>query len=534
MRLPRVTYQLTFRLVLMAILMVFIGGLMRYWVASSVFKAGIHEVVAGQQLALARYVADDIETQVQLRRTLLEKLAAELPRELWNQPVDLAAWLATRYNFSPVFSLGLVVIPDHGQGAIADYPPLGGRRSLDFNELDWFRASRDRGVFYVGKARVGRAAHQNVVVMSTPLRDAEGQVKAVLMGVTAMSMPGFLDSIQNQRIAKTGSFLLFSPRDQQIITATGSELRLKPTPKPGINRLHDKAMTGWRGVDVTVNAFGVETLAAFASVPSADWVLVARMPTEEAFSSVEAIQNRIIGLTLLASTILIVILVIFLGVSLRPLRDSARHMRAMANGDVPLAALPVVRQDEIGDMVESFNALALKLLEKESQMAFMAHHDALTLLPNRRAFIAHVKQSMALATRQSARLALLFVDLDGFKAVNDERGHKVGDELLQEIARRLRSGLRQSDLLSRFGGDEFVLLLTDCDGPEAAAHVTAQLIGEVSAPFLINEVAVQVGASVGIAMFPDHADDVDALLARADTAMYAAKQAGGNTYQFAR
>ena len=529
---PRITYRLSFRLVSMAIALILVGSLIRFFVAASVFKAGVQDVVAEQQLALARYVADDIESKVLLRRALLEKLATELPVELWTQPVALEAWLAARHNLSPLFSLGLVVIPGDGVGAFADYPPLGGRRSLDFNALDWFRASRDRGVFYVGKARVGRAAYQNVVVMSTPLRDTQGQVQAVLMGVTAMSMPGFLDAIQNHRIAETGSFLLFSPRDQQIITATESELRLKPTPAPGVNPLHDQAMNGWRGVGVTTNAVGVENLAAFASVPSADWVLVARMPTQEAFSVVDAIQHRTIGVTLLTAIVLIGSFVLFLGYTLRPLLESAHHMRTMANGDVPLAALPVTRKDEIGDMVESFNALALKLVEKEGQMAFMAHHDALTQLPNRRAFITHLKQSMALATRRSARLALLFVDLDGFKAVNDERGHKVGDELLQEVARRLRSGLRQSDLISRFGGDEFVMLLTDCDGPDAVARVTAQLIAKVSEPFLINQMAVQVGASVGIAMFPDHANDVDALLARADTAMYVAKQAGGNTFRF--
>ena len=533
MHLPHVTHGLTFRLICIGVLLIALGGSLRYMVASDLLRDSIQEVVAGQQLSLANYVAEDIESKVRLRRALLEKIAQDLPPELLTQPSALEAWLAQRHNFSPLFSLGLAVIPPDGLGAIADYPALGGRRSLDFNALDWFRASRDTGVFYVGRARVGRAAHQNVVVMSIPVKNADGQVRAVLMGVTAFSMPGFLDAIQNHRIAKTGSFLLFSPRDQQIITATEPSLRLTPTPPIGVNRLHDQAMSGWRGVGVTVNAFGIENLAAFASVPTAGWVLVARIPTQEAFQPVDAIQDRIISLSFATSVVLVIFLVIFLGYSFRPLRESSRQMRAMAQGDLALSELPVVRKDEIGEMVESFNALTRKLLAAEDQMVFMAHHDALTELPNRRAFIARFKQSLALATRQSSPLALLFIDLDGFKTVNDQKGHKIGDVLLQEVARRLQSVVRQSDLISRFGGDEFVVLLTDCDSKEAVTAVCSKLIAKVSEPFVVGNMSVNVGASVGISLFPEHAIEVDVLLALADTAMYDAKQAGGNTYRFA-
>lgn len=518
---------------MLAILIVMAGTVLRYQIGVRVIRNGVQELVSTQQLSMAQYVAAHIDQSLQLRQRLLEKLAAEVPRPLLDQPGPLEDWLAQRHNFLPLFSLGLVLIPENGRGAIADYPKLPGRRQLDFNDRDWFRASRDSGRFYVGKPGVGRAAFQGVVNMSAPVKNEQGQTVAVLMGVTALNMPGFLDAIENNRIGKTGSFLLFSRRDQIIVTATEPELRLKPTPAPGINRLHDKAMTGWRGAGITTNAFGIETLAAFASVPTADWVLVVRMPSEEALSPADLLLELIVRSSLWSALALIVLLVIALKITFRPLQQSARQMLAMANGETPLAPLPVLRRDEVGEMVESFNSLIGKLLESEKQMSFMAHHDALTGLPNRRSFMIRLRQSTALAARQSTKLALLFIDLDGFKKVNDVHGHKVGDQLLKQVSDRLVQGMRQSDMIGRFGGDEFVLLSTDCPDQDSAALIATKLIATLCEPFQIGNIQVTVGASVGISIFPDQAADVEPLIALADSAMYQAKRNGGNAYRFA-
>ena len=293
-------------------------------------------------------------------------------------------------------------------------------------------------------------------------------------------------------------------------------------------------MTGWRGAGLTVNSLGIEILAAFASVPTANWVVVVRMPTEEALSPANRLLEIVVRSSLVSGLVLIALLALLLGFTFRPLRQSARQMRAMAKDEVPLAPLPVHRNDEVGEMVESFNALVEKLLESEKQMSFLAHHDALTGLPNRRSFMIRLRQSMALATRQSSKLALLFIDLDGFKKVNDVHGHKVGDQLLKQVADRLTDGMRQSDMMGRFGGDEFVLLSTDCPDLESAALIATKLISVLGEPFLIDDLTVTVGASVGIAIFPDQAADIEPFIALADTAMYQAKHDGGNCHRFAR
>jgi diguanylate cyclase (GGDEF)-like protein len=208
-------------------------------------------------------------------------------------------------------------------------------------------------------------------------------------------------------------------------------------------------------------------------------------------------------------------------------------MRAMADGRQALAHLTVARADEVGAMVSSFNALVDKLLLSESRLRFLAHHDTLTSLPNRMAFQQSLAQSVALAERQQGRLALLFIDLDGFKVVNDTLGHAVGDQLLVQVAARLRACVRASDVVGRLGGDEFVLLLTDDPQATQAEHIADKVIRAIGEAYEVPNAHPVLGASIGIALYPTHATAADPLLNTADTAMYVAKRAGGNRHHMA-
>ena len=350
------------------------------------------------------------------------------------------------------------------------------------------------------------------------------------MGVTPLGAPGFLDLVEKGIVGKTGGLLLISPRDHVFITSSDVTMRLKPLPQPGINPLHDQAMNGWRGTGITHNAAGKEELAAVASIPAANWFLVARTPSTEAFSVMNALLSAAISNSAKVSVFLVLALVALLIYLFRPLKQAAAHMRAMADGHQALAHLPVVREDEVGAMVSSFNALVDKLLLSESRMRYLAHHDALTTLPNRMAFQQSLAQSVALVERQQGSLALLFTDLDGFKKVNDTYGHDAGDQLLVQVASRLRGCVRTSDLVGRLGGDEFVLLLTDNPNAEQAAHVADKVIAAVGEPYDLQGAHPALGASIGIALYPTHAHSADQLLIVADTAMYVAKRAGGNRH----
>ncbi|MFN3565782.1 MAG: diguanylate cyclase domain-containing protein, partial [Burkholderiaceae bacterium] len=162
----------------------------------------------------------------------------------------------------------------------------------------------------------------------------------------------------------------------------------------------------------------------------------------------------------------------------------------------------------------------------QARMAFLAHHDPLTQLPNRLLLRDRVDQAISRAARTGTRLALLFVDLDDFKRVNDSFGHQAGDALLREIASRLGQCVRDTDTVSRYGGDEFVVALPDLADLGVVERVARCISEQVSAPLHAAGAQVRVSCSIGVAIYPGDGEDCDALVRHADAAMYAAKRAG--------
>lgn len=165
-----------------------------------------------------------------------------------------------------------------------------------------------------------------------------------------------------------------------------------------------------------------------------------------------------------------------------------------------------------------------ELRRAERELERLATHDPLTGLPNRHHLHLELHAELELAGTTGGGLALLYVDLDGFKAVNDRSGHEVGDRVLREVASRFQQGLRQSDLVARMGGDEFVVLLRGCRDAGAAARVAEALRARLTESDLTGTGGLSLDASVGIACFPDHGNTPEELLAYADRAMYAAKR----------
>ena len=196
-------------------------------------------------------------------------------------------------------------------------------------------------------------------------------------------------------------------------------------------------------------------------------------------------------------------------------------------------SITVVR-DSHGDILNYIGCFSDITERKAAQekIEYLAHHDALTSLPNRlllRDRFTHAREQI----RRSGRcLAFMFLDLDHFKRINDSLGHRIGDDLLIAVVKRLRSGLREGDTLSRQGGDEFILILNDIDGKETAAKVAEKIISSLNQPFQIGMHSLNTSVSIGIAIAPVDGDDFDSLLQKADTAMYVSKESARGTYCF--
>ncbi len=175
---------------------------------------------------------------------------------------------------------------------------------------------------------------------------------------------------------------------------------------------------------------------------------------------------------------------------------------------------------------------AMRAQEGAAQVRYLSHHDNLTGLPNRALAQERFERAVAMAKRNGSQIALLYFDLDHFKVVNDSMGHPAGDALLQAVAQRVQPLIRDTDTLARFGGDEFLILLTGLDRGERASRVAEQVVAALAEPFNVEERSVSCGSSMGVVLFPTDGDRFDELIKRADLAMYRAKEMGRGQFHF--
>jgi diguanylate cyclase (GGDEF)-like protein len=264
---------------------------------------------------------------------------------------------------------------------------------------------------------------------------------------------------------------------------------------------------------------GIPVVSAYSRSPTTGWVVALGIPRENLLAQ---LWQRIGGTAAAAALVLALGLVLAWAIGGR----IARSIRGLAGpaGQIGLRERLAVRPLGLREADEVGRAL-MRASELIFSAEHRAHHDALTGLPNRALFEDMAARFIELCRRDGQPLALLFIDLDGFKRVNDEHGHEVGDRLLCAVAARLHASIRGSDVAARLGGDEFGMLLFDADA-QAAARVAAKLVDTLSEPYELKQHRVEISASIGIAVFPEAGETAEELLRRADRAMYKVKVGG--------
>ena len=196
------------------------------------------------------------------------------------------------------------------------------------------------------------------------------------------------------------------------------------------------------------------------------------------------------------------------------------------------SAAPIISENNemIGVVLVFHDVSSTKRMAE--RMSYLAEHDFLTDLPNRLLLTDRITQALSIAKRKNSRIAILYLDIDHFKKVNDTLGHEVGDQLLMALSHKFKACLRDMDTISRQGGDEFVILLTEFDSPSTPANIANKLLEETNTTLQVGLHELNVSASIGIAMYPEDGENPDALMRNSDAAMYYAKSLGRNNYQF--
>lgn len=379
------------------------------------------------------------------------------------------------------------------------------------------------------------------LILRDPAIDSIG-TKPSLRGYLAITLDlqGIKHTIRNQTIGKTGflvatdhrGFPYFQPEGKPLgngLPASVLETALSSSGRqPPVVGTVDKQPAYFTGAELFPG------MKLFAVLPQTDLL-------------VDSLKLAIIIAAITLLTIVLTTTGLYLALNhfiIRPVQNLRAISMEIGRGKLDIKNT-LTSSDEIGDLATAFEDMASNLRRSDEQIRFIAYHDNLTGLPNRTMFREYLNGVLADARRHDKQFALLFLDIDDFKRVNDTLGHHAGDLLLQEVTERLSNCLRQADyvarldnvgspdeMLARLGGDEFVILLPDISGSHAPSKLADRLLAILSEPFSVEDHEFYIGASIGITLYPTDGKDAKTLTKNADIAMYHAKEQGKNDYQF--
>jgi len=764
------------------------------WLASFAMSQHLRQdmeaAISSQQFSTVSLIAAEIDRSLRERIDILTEASRLIVADHSLTKTGAPAFLERQATLLPLFNWGIVVTDAHGL-AIASLPKTMDRVGTAYGDLPFMREILSSGKTLVTDPLIGRRTLVPVLTIAVPIKDSQGQIVGVILGVTNAAQPNFLDEISTAKYGRTGDFLLTAPKARVTIASSDKRRVMNPGPPLGINPVYDRYIAGYEGSGVAVSSRGVEELSSSTRIATTGWLMQAVLPTEEAFAPIRAMQRHLVAVSLLLSLLAGGIAWWWLRRQFRPLREASRLLEQMRDGAIPQQALPVRRHDEIGQLAHAFNDLLGVIVEQEAQAAenfanrrlrkILAHvpgmvfhyclhadgtgsfpfasdavrsiygvspeeletdagkirsmlhpddverffltlrlaeeslqpwkidyricvpsgeikwlqidavperdddglltwygfvtditstkameselriaaitfesqegifitdangvilrvnrafskitgyadteavgrtpsflrsdrhdqdfytklwgtlienglwlgeiwnrrkngdlypewitisavrdtdgqttnyvaaftditehkqseeiihslafFDPLTNLPNRRRLMDRIRLAMVASQRSRQYGAVIFLDLDHFKVLNDTKGHDLGDELLKQVALRLTARVREGDTVARLGGDEFIVLLQDLGQESTEAASMAGMVAEklraaLNSPFDLGGYQYLSSSSSGVTLFLDEEPGVDVLLKQADLALYQAKAAGRNTLRF--
>ncbi|MDD5029202.1 MAG: diguanylate cyclase [Rhodoferax sp.] len=633
-------------------------------------------------LALGTFVKDLMREQLLVfagdqQRSTLHLLTSEVDRGLQDRlktlktisvnatarPLDSAAavrlFLAQYAFLADVFNGGVKVWNVQSE-LLADAGQPAGDVSASAVDPQDLAQVLLTGKELIGRVQVLQERKLAAFTMLVPLHNVQGEVSGVLGGIIRLDQPNFLSQLTAHTYGRTGNLFLLDVR-QRLIFATSDTSRLLETlPAPGVSPWIDRFVQGFEGTAQVVNPLGVDVLVSVEQIPLARWYASVTLTPQEAFALIEIIKgpSRLVGLALVLLSLGLIWWLLHR--QLAPMTAALTVLDGFVRGHQSPQALPVVRPDEIGQLVGGFNRLLEHLVQQqqalqgselfkkavlnsvtaaiavlddkgnivmanevwqgrlpdsvvganylqstqaiaagpastqqlapaqgiqdvltgrlpryysecachiateqrwlsmsvtplqgptqrgavvsledisqrvqmEAQVRELAFYDPLTGLPNRRLALERLSLQLVQSRRTKTRLALMFIDLDHFKPINDELGHEVGDWLLRAVAERVQGCLRESDTAARLGGDEFLVLLPDLQAIDAALAVAEKIRLALVQEFATDQgVVLGISSSIGVAIYPDHAQSDKDLLRLGDEAMYRAKKRGRNAVE---
>lgn len=486
---------------------------------------------------LAKTMVSNTGGKINDAKALIEQLANR-PLVKQVDPQQCDAVLQDVLSLKLVYSnLGYVNL--QGQLVCSAIPQPDARKPVQFGQAPWFQTLVTRKAFTISNPIIGPVSGKRVSILSTPIWNAEhNMVGAVLIG---LDLEHFDPNIPAEFLPPESRFGFFS--------ADGTMVWRNLDPE-GVIGTRPNAEAARRIVEVRDGEFeslaidGVVRFFSVVPMPDLGWTAFVGVPADTVFAEAKKRALTSAASALLAITLMVLVSAIIARRISHPISTLGQTARTIQGGDLTVRAT-LAGPREVAAVASTFNTMVDALQHNHAQVQHMAFFDALTQLPNRRLLSDRLSQAMAASKRSGYYGALMYLDLDNFKPLNDAHGHEAGDVLLVEVAQRLKDCVRETDTVSRFGGDEFVVMLLDLDIDKARSTSQATLIAEkmrleVSKPYTVTvqhegqpdtRVEHHCACSVGVALFRDHEMTETEILQHADMAMYAAKHAGRNRVQ---
>ena len=360
------------RITLTTLVIFVIGVWSSAFYASQMLRGDMQRQLGEQQFSATTLVAKGIDEELKSRIHVMEQYAKGriVPSMLGN-----AVALQERLEGSPailsMFNSGIFVTGVDGV-AIASVPASLGRVGTNYMERDFIVAAIREGKSTTGKPVMGKLMRSPILAIAVPVRDAQGRVIGALAGVTDLSKPNFLDKVTEGSYGKSGGYLVVAPQHKLFVTATDKSRVMQPLPAAGLNAMHDQYMQGFEGYGVAVSSRGVLELSAAKRIPTAGWFVAATLPAEEAFAPIDTMMQRallsILVFSLLGGVLTWWLITRMLREQFAPMLTASRSLQAQAASDRLLQPLPVISQDEIGELIGGFNRLLDTLRKRDEEL----------------------------------------------------------------------------------------------------------------------------------------------------------------------
>ncbi len=359
--------SLKIRITVLTLLMLVLSLWLLSLYTSYTLRADVQKQLADHQFSAVSFLAKGVDGEINTRLTALERKAQQIDSALLQDPVRLQAFLDQSPVLQSLFNGGITALAPSGT-ALADAPRSNGRTGVNYIQVDYVAANLQQGMAMVGKPIIGPTLKVPVFGMGVPIRDTQGAVIGALSGVTNLGATNFIDKYISQGYGKTGDIMLAAPHYRFIITASDKSRIMESFPPVGVIPEIDRFQVGAEGSAVYVNPRGVEVLASAKKIPASGWLMVAVLPTVEAFAPISAMQFNMLWATLLLTLLTAGLVWWVLKRQLAPMVEAARVLEYQADQHLPAQPLVVTRLDEIGLLISGINHAMEVATQREKEL----------------------------------------------------------------------------------------------------------------------------------------------------------------------